>query len=155
MDARPKTAATPRYALEISRLFDAPPSLVFKVWTTPEHLARWWGPRNFSSTTEILEFREGGRYRHLIHGPDGESYAMSGLFQEIVEPKRLVFTFSWDEGDFADRVETLVTVSIAAEGGRTRLTFRQEPFADVETRDSHADGWGESLYKLGIYLTAL
>lgn len=155
MAARTETAEAPQYALEISRLFDAPPSLVFKLWTTPEHLARWWGPRNFSSTTEIFEFREGGRYRHLIHGPDGQTYAMSGIFQEIIEPKRIAFTFSWDEGDFLDLVETLVSVSIAAEGDRTRLIFRQEPFADIETRDSHIEGWSECLDKLGVYLESI
>lgn len=155
MAARTETVEAAQYALEISRLFDAPPDLVFELWTTPEHLVRWWGPRNFSSTTEIFEFREGGRYRHLIHGPDGQTYAMSGIFREIVVAKLIVFTFAWDEGDVQGRFETMVTVTMAAEGDRTRLTFRQEPFADIETRDSHIKGWSECLDKLGVYLASI
>jgi uncharacterized protein YndB with AHSA1/START domain len=151
--ARTDTADAP-YALEISRLFDAPPSLVFKVWTTREHLVRWWGPKDFSSTSEKLEFREGGSYRHTIRGPDGHNHGMSGIFREIVEPKRIVFTFAWDDehGEPAD--ETLVTVTMKPEGQGTRLTFRQEPFADAAARDSHTEGWGEVLDKLGTYLAA-
>ena len=68
---------------------------------------------------------------------------MSGIYREIVEPERLVFTFAWD-----DEPETLVTVTIRPEGDGTRLTFRQEPFADAASRDSHESGWGECLDRL-------
>lgn len=131
------------YALEISRSFDAPPALVFRAWTSKEHLLRWWGPKDFTATSQRLEFREGGSYRHTIHGPDGKSYGMSGIYREIVEPERIVFTFAWD-----DEPETLVTVTIRPEGDGTRLTFRQEPFADAASRDSHESGWGECLDRL-------
>ena len=131
------------YALEISRSFDAPPALVFKAWSSKEHLLRWWGPKDFTATSEKLEFLEGGSYRHAIHGPDGKSYGMSGVYREIVEPERIVFTFAWD-----DEPETLVTVTIRPEGDGTRLTFRQEPFADAASRDSHESGWGECLDRL-------
>lgn len=137
--------AKAEYALEITRRFDAPPSLVFRAWTSKEHLLRWWGPKDFTATSEKLEFREGGAYRHRIHGPDGKSYGMSGIYREIVEPERIVFTFAWD-----DEPETLVTVTISPEGSGARLTFRQEPFADAATRDSHESGWGECLDRLVV-----
>jgi uncharacterized protein YndB with AHSA1/START domain len=135
--------ATAEYALEITRNFEAPPALVFKAWTTREHLLRWWGPKDFTATSEKLEFRVGGAYRHAIHSPDGKSYGMSGVYREIVEPERIVFTFAWDDGP-----ETLITVTIKPEGNGTRLTFRHEPFADAASRDSHEGGWGECLDRL-------
>lgn len=142
MTARTSPAKA-EYALEISRRFDAPPALVFKMWTSKEHLVRWWGPKDFTATSEKLEFREGGAYRHIIHGPDGTSNGMSGVYREIVEPEKIVFTFAWDGWP-----ETLITVNIQPDGNGTRLTFRQEPFADAATRDSHEGGWGECLDRL-------
>ena len=135
--------ATAEYALEITRSFDAPPALVFRAWTSKEHLLRWWGPKDFTATLEKLEFREGGAFRHYIHSPDGKSYGMSGIYREIVEPERIVFTFAWDDGP-----ETLITVTIKPEGNGTKLTFRHEPFADAASRDSHEGGWSECLDKL-------
>ncbi len=154
MNAR-TDAAPARHALEISRVFDAPPALVFRLWSDPTHLLRWWGPKDFTATSQLFEFRAGGAYRHTIHSPDGKSHGMSGVFREIIEPERIVFTFTWDEDGGTPDNETLVTVTIAAEGAGTRLTFRQEPFATAESRDSHAEGWGECLDRLGAYLAAL
>jgi uncharacterized protein YndB with AHSA1/START domain len=143
MTARTDTVAAQSLVLEFSRVFDAPPALVFRMWSSPEHLCRWWGPKGFTSSCETHEFRKGGIYHLLIHGhvQDG----MTGTFREIVENKRIVFTFAWDhDPDW----QTLVTVTLKAEGDGTRLTFRQEPFLDVDTRDSHLGGWGECLDRL-------
>jgi uncharacterized protein YndB with AHSA1/START domain len=131
------------YALEITRSFDAPPALVFKAWTSKEHVLRWWRPKNFTATSEKLDFRVGGAYRHVIHAQDGTSSGMSGIYREIVEPERVVFTFAWDDGP-----ETLITVTIKPEGNGTKLTFRHEPFADAASRDSHEGGWSECLDRL-------
>lgn len=143
MTARTDTVAAQSLVLEFSRVFDAPPALVFRMWSSPEHLCRWWGPKGFTSSCETHEFRNGGSYHLLIHGhvEDG----MTGTFREVVENERIVFTFAWDhDPDW----QTLVTVTLKSEGDRTRLTFRQEPFLDVETRDSHLGGWGECLDRL-------
>ena len=137
MNARTKPVAAEEYAVEISRVFDAPPSLVFRAWSSKDHLLRWWGPKDFTATSEKLDFREGGAYRHRIHGPDGKSYGMSGVYREIVEPEKIVFTFAWD-----DEPETLITVTIRPEGNGSKLTFRHEPFATKEARDSHEGGLG-------------
>ena len=141
-------ATQAEYALEISRRFDAPQALVFKAWTSKEHLLRWWGPKDFTATSEKLEFCVGGAYRHVIHAPDGKSYGMSGVYREIVEPERIVFTFAWDDGP-----ATLVTVTITPEGRGSRLTFRHEPFPDAASRDSHESGWGECLDRLVAEMT--
>ena len=96
MNARAEPVAAEKYALEISRVFDAPPILVFKAFTKPEHMVRWWGPKNFTTTVQKLEFREGGSYRFTIHGPNN-THRMSGVFREIVEPSKIMFTFAWDD----------------------------------------------------------
>lgn len=143
MTARTDTVAAQSLVLEFSRVFDAPPALVFRMWSSPEHLCRWWGPKGFTSSCETHEFRNGGDYHLLIHGESDNG--MSGTFREIVENQRIVFTFAWDhDPDW----QTLVTVTLKPEGDGTRLTFRQEPFLDVETRDSHLGGWGECLDRL-------
>lgn len=136
------------YALEISRRIDAPPALVFRMWSSKEHLVRWWGPKDFSATASHLDFRVGGAYRSRITGPDGKSYGMSGVYRVIEEPSTLVFTFAWDGENGQPADETLITVTFEPDGDHTRLTFRQEPFADAEARDSHESGWGECLDKL-------
>ncbi|CAI2936304.1 SRPBCC domain-containing protein [Aminobacter niigataensis] len=149
MTARTDAVAAQSLSLEFSRVFDAPPVLVFKMWSSPEHLTRWWGPKGFTSAVKKLEFHKGGRYHFLILGPGGQddsmSSGMSGTFREIVEGEKIVFTFAWD---YDPDWQTLVTVTLVAEGTGTRLTFRQEPFLDIETRDSHLGGWGECLDRL-------
>lgn len=154
MNAR-TSATAPRYVLEIDRVLDAPPALVFRLWSSRDHLLRWWGPKNFTATSQTFEFRPGGAYRHTIHAPDGRAHAMSGVFREILEPGRIVFTFAWDDETGAPANENLVTVTIAGEGEGTRLTFRQEPFSTAEDRDSHAGGWGECLDRLRSYVATL
>lgn len=137
--------------LVITRLFDAPRSLVFKVWTRPEHLARWLGPKDFTAPSVTLDVRPGGAWRSCIRSPEGTEYWMRGVYREIVAPERLVFTFAWEEeGDRG--LETLVTVTFEEVGDKTRLIFRQAPFTTVEERDSHQGGWSECLDRLGAYI---
>lgn len=153
MTARTSAPAAEPIFLEISRHFAAPPVLVFRMWSSPEHLVRWWGPKDYTATCERLEFREGGGYRHVIHGPNGESHAMSGAYLEIVEPETIVFTFAWDGENGLPGDQSVITVRLRAEGDGTRLTFHQTPFADVATRDSHKGGWSECLDRLVAQFT--
>lgn len=148
--AQHKPVARGGQVLEIVRVLDAPRVLVFKAWSSAEHLARWWGPKDFSAPSLSMDFRPGGTYRHAIRSADGTDYWMRGVYREIVEPERIVFTFAW--GDDAPEPETLVTVTFEEHNGKTRLTFRQEPFATIEERDSHASGWGECIDRLEAYL---
>jgi uncharacterized protein YndB with AHSA1/START domain len=151
MTARTKPAAR-QYALEISRVVDAPRDVAFKIWTTPKHLARWWGPKDFTATTVTLEFREGGAYRHTIHKGD-QHHSMSGVYREISAPERIVFTFAWDDAAGQPGDETLICVTFEALGGnKTRVTFQQEPFDTIESRDSHEAGWGECLDRMEAHL---
>lgn len=80
--------------LRMSRVFNAPRSLVWKVWTDPDHLARWWGPFGPDYTSAQIDFRVGGEFRVLMKTPDGQVFPAAGEFLEIVEPERIVY-----EGD--------------------------------------------------------
>jgi uncharacterized protein YndB with AHSA1/START domain len=135
--------------LEISRLFDAPRDLVFKVWSSAEHMAGWLGPKDFTCTSCKADFRVGGTLRACISGPEDQNYWFNGIYREIVPGTRLVFTFRWEEEDALD---TLITVSFTDEGGKTRMTFTQTPFRSVEIRDSHAGGWSECFERLAAYI---
>ena len=141
-------AATP-IGLVIERLIDAPAALVFKVWTTPEHLARWLGPKDFVPHSIRMDFRPGGAWSAVIRSPEGENYPMGGVYREIAENRLIAFTFRWTGEDGPD---TLVTATFEDLGERTRLTFAQTPFDTVQSRDSHAEGWGECLDRLAAYI---
>lgn len=138
-------------ALSITRVFDAPPALVFRVWSAPEHLVRWWGPKDFTVPTFKADFREGGAWRSCIRSPEGTDYWCNGVYREIAAPDRLVFSFRWEEENSLD---TVVTVTFEDVGGRTRLTFHQAPYRSVEDRDGHLEGWGECIDRLEAYVDA-
>lgn len=138
--------------LVITRILDAPRSLVFKVWTNPEHLVHWWGPRDFTTPSCKMDVRPGGTYRILIRSPEGKDHWMQGVYREIVEPDRLVFTFAWEDEKGAPGWETLVTVTFTEHDGKTKLTFHQAIFESTDERDSHHEGWSECFDRLETYL---
>jgi uncharacterized protein YndB with AHSA1/START domain len=148
--ARSSRAAEP--ALVLTRVFDAPRRLVFAVWTQPAHLVRWWGPRGFTMPSHRIDVRPGGTYRFCMRGPDGADHWLQGTYREIVAPERLAFTYAWEDATGAPRHQTLVTVTLADEGGKTRLTLRQAVFESVTARDAHQQGWASNLDRLADYL---
>lgn len=105
-----------------SRLFDAPRELVFAAFTNPEHISNWWGPRGFTTTTHEIDFRPGGTWRFVMHGPDGTDYLNKIVYREIVKPERLVYAHA-GEGDTAD-IHFSVTVTFEEQGDKTLLTMR-------------------------------
>jgi uncharacterized protein YndB with AHSA1/START domain len=148
-----KPQPRPEHELSISRVLDAPRNLVFKVWSTPEHLVRWWGPKNFTTPAVRTDFRRCGQWSSTIRSPEGVDYPAHGVYAEINPPERLVFSFSWDE-DGERGNDTLITVTLKEAGDGTRLTFHQAFFDTVETRDSHEEGWGECMDRLVDYIAA-
>jgi uncharacterized protein YndB with AHSA1/START domain len=149
-------AAAAQRELAITRIFDAPRDLVFKCWTEPEHVARWMGPRGFFSTVLDYDLRPGGSYRFHMRAPDGNDHWQQGVFQEIVPPERLVRTYCWaDANGNPTRPETLLTLTFADLGGKTKLTLHQAVFESVSARDQHQGGWSSSLDRLTEYLTTI
>ena len=105
-----------------TRVLDAPRALVFSVWTNPKHLAQWWGPNGFTTTTQAFEFRPGGIWRFVMHGPDGRDYQNRIIFDEIAPPERIVYRH--DGGDDVEPVQFTQTVTFEDIGrGQTRLTW--------------------------------
>ncbi|MBF2047013.1 MAG: SRPBCC domain-containing protein [Elainella sp. C42_A2020_010] len=147
-----ESLATSERELTITRIFDAPRSLVFQVWTQPEHFARWLGPKDFTTTFCQMDVRLGGTYRACIQSPEGTNHWMQGIYQEIVEPERLVFTFAWEDEQGKPKHQTLVTVTLTEQGRKTLMTFHQAIFESVESRNSHQTGWTECFDRLEVYL---
>jgi uncharacterized protein YndB with AHSA1/START domain len=146
-----EAAIAEKLDLSITRIFDAPRSLVYKAWSTPEHLMRWWGPKDFAMQSAKTDFRPGGKWRTCFRSPEGQDYWAEGTYRELVEPERLVFTFAWQEEDGIGS-EMLTSVIFEDLDGKTRLTFSQGVYGTVESRDSHEKGWSECLDRLGSYL---
>jgi len=142
-----RTAAPPATAeaLVLTRIFDAPPATVFRLWSDPARVKEWWHPKDFTTPVFEMDFREGGAYRYCIRSKGQDGWA-HGVYREIDAPHRIVMSFQWESGDAGHDRPTLVTVTFDAEGNdKTRLTFRQEPFASEPERKSHGQGWGEVL----------
>jgi uncharacterized protein YndB with AHSA1/START domain len=153
--AAPGTAPMWR-EVTITRLVAAPRDLVFRAWTEPAHLARWWGPQGFTNPVCEVDARVGGELRIVMRGPDGTDYPMRGVFREVVAPQRLVFTnFPVDARD-RPLMDGLTTVTFAAEGGKTRLTIatRATGLAPVAARmlDGMQAGWTQSIDRLEAYV---
>ena len=105
------------------REIDAPRELVWSVWTDPKHLAQWWGPNGFTTTTSAFDMRPGGVWRFVMHGPDGRDYENRITFDEVVKPERLAYHHGG--GGDVEPVQFRTTVTFEDLGGnRTRLTWR-------------------------------
>jgi uncharacterized protein YndB with AHSA1/START domain len=107
-------------AIITTRVLDAPRELVFEVWSDPKHLAQWWGPDGFSTTTSAFDMRPGGVWRFVMHGPDGRDYDNRITFDVIEKPDRIVY----HHGDDAEPVQFRTTVTFEDVGdNKTRLTL--------------------------------
>jgi uncharacterized protein YndB with AHSA1/START domain len=147
-----KTEAGER-SLVLTRVFDAPRSRVFQAWTDPEDLFVWGAPHGFTVTQSDGDARPGGPWRAAMRSPDGTEHRNGGVYLEVEEPARLVYTFAWDDADGSAGHETIVTILFdEQEGGEqeggTRMTFRQETFESTAERDGHAGGWSEAFERL-------
>lgn len=116
------TAATDPGAAErtivTTRLLDAPRELVFRLYAEPQHLAQCWGPRGFTNTFHEYDFRPGGHWRFIMHGPDGQDYPNHSIFDEIVQPERIVFRHIDPVHEFQ------MTILLEERDARTQLTWR-------------------------------
>src|SRR6266700_4700312 len=120
MAARSSTAAAlAERELVITRIFDAPRELVFKVWTDPKHMAQWWGPQGFTNPVCEIDVRPGGALRIVMRAPVGAQHPMRGVFREILEPERLVFTNIAVDADGNHLLEGITKITFAEHGGKT------------------------------------
>ena len=132
--------------LKLERSLRAPIQKVWRALTRGEEIARWFGPSD-AFRVEVLEWdcRTGGEYRVAMHDPDGNTHTCFGTFEDVDEPDRLTYTWSW-EGQ--PPMDTLVAFELAEDGSATKLSFRHTGFPSDEARDRHEQGWTGSLERL-------
>jgi len=132
--------------LRLTRVVPARRDVVFRAWTDPEALRRWWVPfEGMTVPAAEVDLRPGGRYRLTMRNAQGEEFHLSGVYREVRPPERLVYTWRWDGTDDG---ETLVTVDFEASGARTLLHLTHERFPDDAVRDRHGAGWAGVLDRL-------
>jgi len=145
----------------MTRTFDAPAALVFEAWTTPEHVARWWGFESSQMLVCEIDLRVGGTWRYVAHKADME-VAFHGEYREIVAPTRLVYTEvyegAWDETGAPDG-GGLITNTFEERNGRTTLTstcvYASKDIRDMVVDSGMEDGAAVSLDRLEDLLAAL
>jgi len=130
----------------ITREFDAPKHLVFKAWTTPELVKRWWHANRGEVTVAEIDLRVGGTWRYVAVTDDGFEVGFRGEYREIVPNERLVSTEFFEgvpEGVSEEDATTVNTATFSEEGGRTTVTILvQAP--SKETRDAIVDSGMEA-----------
>jgi uncharacterized protein YndB with AHSA1/START domain len=132
-------------SLTLIRRIKASPAKVFAAWTNPAVLGLWFGPAGAEILEAETDPRVGGRFRILMRTPDGEEHGVSGLYREVVDAGKLVFTWAWRT---TPERESLVTVTFDGDGDGTRLTLLHEQFFDETARDRHRGGWTECMERL-------
>ena len=153
----PAQSATADREILISRVIDAPRELVFEAFTEVRHLSRWWGPEGFTTTTRAFEFRVGGEWDFVMHGPDGTDYTEWISWTEIAPPERIALLHGESRGD-PNAFESVLT--LAPDGEATRIEMRTV-FPTKELRDEavekfHAiEGGQQTLSNLAAYVTEI
>ena len=138
--------------LHLERLVHAPPDSAFAACVEPEKIAEWWGPYGFTASSVELDARVGGSYRLAMHPPEGDVFHIRGEFREIDRPRRLVYTFEYEEPDPDDR-ETVVELSFLDDVAGTRVVLDQGPFETEARRALHEAGWTDTLERLARFLS--
>jgi uncharacterized protein YndB with AHSA1/START domain len=137
--------------LALDRTYPVAPEKVWRAWTDPEAVKRWWGPGPGEPVSLAeLDVRVGGRFRIVFGGPDGKAHECAGVYREVVPHRKLVFTWTWPNS--TPERESLVTITFHAAGKGTALVFRHEQLFDEKVRDDHKRGWSGALDKLERYL---
>ena len=138
-------------SLALARSYPVPPQKVWRAWTDPQAIKRWWGPgANDPVSVAELDVRVGGRFRIVFGGAEGRDHECAGVYREVVPNRKLVFTWTWPNS--TPERESLVTITFRAVEGGTQLDFLHEQLFDETVRDNHKRGWSESLAKLERFL---
>ena len=150
------TAKTEGREIILSRLINAPRELVFAVWTQQRHLEKWWGPTGFTTTTHEIEISPGGKWRFIMHGPDGTDFPNRITFTEINPPERITYIHDSDKDD--DPIEFSVVVTFEDKNGMTEITQRSifksaEILNFLEEKYGAIEGGKQHLVRLEEYVT--
>lgn len=133
--------------VRITRIIDAPREEVFRAWTEPEQIRRWWGPGEFTCPEAEVDLRPGGSYRFAMQPAGGDPFIVGGTYREVEPPVRLVYTWRWETGPAADGSESLVTVEFNPQGERTELVLTHTEFPESHGPEPYQMGWEGGLDK--------
>lgn len=149
----------------VTHLIDAPRAFVFRAWTEPERLMRWWAPKGFTTPHCTVDLRVEGVFHYCMRSPEGRDFWGRGVYREVAEPERIAYTdaFSDESGQLVEPArygmsadfptETLVTVTFIPEKGKTRVSLRHAVPASAPEREACQQGWTEMLEKLAEEMT--
>lgn len=146
-----------RPSLTMQRTFDAPRALLWMAWSRPEVMVQWMGPVEWPAFSVVSDFRVGGAWRVGLKSPEtGEELWQGGVYREIVEPERLVFTFKWDDShEDGAPVDTVVAVELTeTPDGRARMEFSHSGLQSERSLTGHRYGWNSSVDRLEAWLAA-
>jgi len=139
----------------LHRVFDAPRELMFEMFTRPEHLAQFWGPKAMRNTACTVDLRVGGAFRVEMQGPDGKVYPATGIYREITPPERIVYAATTADDNPCGAglpPRSVVTISFADLGGKTRLTVHAQLQSRAAVEAAIASGfnrgWTDSFERL-------
>jgi uncharacterized protein YndB with AHSA1/START domain len=133
--------------LRLVRTFDASPELVYRAWTDPDVMKKWFAPQGMSTPIAEVDPKVGGKYRIGMKSADGELYVTTGTYREIKPSEKLVLTWQWENSP-SDSPDTLLTLEFRKAGPHTELTLTHENFATEELVKDHQEGWEGALSKL-------
>jgi uncharacterized protein YndB with AHSA1/START domain len=146
--------------LVISRVFDAPRERLWRAWTDPEWVKRWWGPKNYTTPFSKIDLRVGGKYLYCMRSPEGKDYWGTGVYQALVEPSLLVFSdsFADEKGNVVPAayydmgadfpLELQITVTFEEHAGKTTMTLVHVGIPEGRMTEMTEAGWNESFDKL-------
>jgi uncharacterized protein YndB with AHSA1/START domain len=134
--------------VRLERLIPVSPELLFALWIDPAQLAKWWAPDGYEMEIDTLEMSPGGRWRNVLRGADGGGIAVGGVFRVVDPPRRLAFSWAWEDERGAPGHETEVTVTFDPAPGGARLVVLHQRFATAADRARHDSGWAASLDRL-------
>jgi uncharacterized protein YndB with AHSA1/START domain len=140
------------YEITIVQLFDAPRELVFRNWIEAADVSAWFAPDSCAVTLCEVDARPGGKWRVEYRCDFGGAYVEYGEFHEVVEPERLAFSLTQEDGEGNVGPRTLVTVRFASVGAKTEMTFNQTGFETPIKRDNNTAGWNECFRKLAAHM---
>ncbi len=147
-----QTRSTSLESLRLERFVPASPERVFRAWTTPEELKRWWGPANVRCLSAEVDLRVGGGYRIENQLPDGKVLWIAGEFEKIERPHLLIYTWTVETG--GPSVER-VTARFDTHDQGTMVTLDHERIETPTLRDQHRAGWLGCLDGLMEFLSAV
>lgn len=136
----------------IIRELETTRGLAWKMWTEPDHLVSWWGPKDFTTPVCKMDVQPGGSIYIEMQSPDGTIYPMSGEYMEVTPPGRLAFTLAALDNKGQKIFEVLNSVELTEENGKTKLSMSAEISHATEDAASHIagmnEGWNESIDRL-------